>query len=229
MVWGLVCASCHSSLTSYGADCFLISHSLWLASLKGWVLINRGFFFPQPVLCSFRSIATIPATLFCYSCCGVIWPMLARPLLGLLCMPLPMTQCGHWIYTHATLGFLITLLLDSFVPFISSWASLAYFLILHSHELLLTPLGFPDLIILYFIVGAHELSINPLLSLLALLRVCCGSFSLFYITYCPWVYYFSLRTPLSPFAFLKAHLFTLWTYDPLFLPLEFNGFFLSIH
>ena len=72
------------------------------------------------------------------------------------------------------------------------WASLALFLTLHSHELLLTPLSFLNPITLSFILGAYGLAINPLLSLLALLRACCGPFSLFYITYCPWVCYFSL-------------------------------------
>ena len=83
------------------------------------------------------------------------------------------------------------------------WASLALFLILYSHGLLLTPLGFLSLIALSFILGAHGLSINPLLSLLALLWACCGPFSFFYITCCPWVCYFSLWAPLGPFAFSR--------------------------
>ena len=96
-----------------------------------------------------------------------------------------------------SIRFFITLLVGSFVPF-SPWASLAHllslglFLTLHSHELLLTPLGFPGLITLSFILGAYGLAISPLLSLLALLQACCGPFSLFYITYCLWVCYFSL-------------------------------------
>ena len=44
------------------------------------------------------------------------------------------------------------------------WASLAHFLILHTHKLLLTPLGFPSPITLFLILGAHGLPINPLLS-----------------------------------------------------------------
>ena len=44
------------------------------------------------------------------------------------------------------------------------WASLAHFLILYSHGLLLTLLSFPDLITLSFILKAHGLSINHLLS-----------------------------------------------------------------
>ena len=108
-------------------------------------------------------------------------------------------------------GLCITLLVGSFVPFIFFWASLTcllslgflgpfaflglpwpFFLTLRSHGLLLTPLGFPGPITLSFIFGAHGLAINPLLSLLALLRACCDPFSLFYITYYPWVYYFYL-------------------------------------
>ena len=112
-------------------------------------------------------------------------------------------------------------------PICFPWASSAIFLILHSYRFLLTPLGFPDPITLSFILGAHGLSISLLLSLLALLQACCGPFSLFYITYCLWVCYFSLSGLLWPICFLKAHLFILWAHDPLFLPLGFNGF--SIH
>ena len=67
-----------------------------------------------------------------------------------------------------------------------------FFLILCSHGLLLTSLGFTSPITVSFILGVHGLSINPLLSLLALLRACCDTFSLFYITFCLWVCYFSL-------------------------------------
>ena len=84
---------------------------------------------------------------------------------------------------------------------------------------LLTPLGFPCPITLSLILGAHGLAINPLLSLFALLRACCGPFSLFYITYCPWICHFSLS------GLLKAHLFILWACNPLFLPFWLNGFF----
>ena len=73
-------------------------------------------------------------------------------------------------------GFCITLLVGFFIPFISFWASLALFLTLRSYGLLLTPLGFPNPITLSFILGAHGLAINPLLSLLALFRACCGPF-----------------------------------------------------
>ena len=57
---------------------------------------------------------------------------------------------------------------------------------------LLTPSSFLGSIILSLILGVHRFAINPLLSLLALLWVCCGPFSLFYITYYPWVCHFSL-------------------------------------
>ena len=77
-------------------------------------------------------------------------------------------------------------------PIFFFWASLALFLTLCFHGLLLTPLGSPGPIILFFILGAHGLAINPLLSLVTLLWACYGPFSLFYITYCPWVCYFSL-------------------------------------
>ena len=103
------------------------------------------------------------------------------------------------------------------------------FLIMRPHGFLLTPLGFPDPITLSFILGAHRLAINPLLSLLALLRASCSPFSLFYIAYCPWVYYFSLSGflypiyfflgILGPFAFLEHP----W---PFFLILRSHGLLL---
>ena len=77
-------------------------------------------------------------------------------------------------------------------PICFPWASSALFLILRFHGFLLTPLGFLGPITLSFILGAYGLSISPFLSLLALLRAYCDSFSLFYITYYPRVCYFSL-------------------------------------
>ena len=149
--------------------------------------------------------------------------------LGLLLILPSMTQYSH-------LGFLVTLLVGSYVPFFF-WASLAHllsfgllalFLTLHSHVLLLTPLGFLGPITLSLILGAHGLAINPLLSLLALLWAYYGSFSLFYITYCPWVCHFSLSpSSFRPIYFLKAHFFISWACDPLFLLLGLSSF--SIH
>ena len=49
-------------------------------------------------------------------------------------------------------------------PICFPWASLACFLILCTHGLLLTPLGFPGPITLFLILGALGLPINPLLS-----------------------------------------------------------------
>ena len=74
-------------------------------------------------------------------------------LLGLLAILLLMTQYGHWIYTHATLGFLNPLqclwvplshffLLEHLWPICFPWVSLTHFLTLHSHRILLTLLDF---------------------------------------------------------------------------------------
>ena len=86
-----------------------------------------------------------------------------------------MTQYGHWVYSHATLGFLDSLYclwapLANFVllghprPVCFPWASSAHFLTLYSHGILLTLLGFPIPITTSFILGAYGPSINPLLS-----------------------------------------------------------------
>ena len=79
-----------------------------------------------------------------------------------------MTQYSH-------LSFLVTSDIHGPFTFLGRiyfpWALLALFLALHSHGLLLTPLGFLSLITLSFILGAHGLSINPLLSLFSLLSL----------------------------------------------------------
>ena len=94
--------------------------------------------------------------------------MLAGPLLGLLHVLLsigyndPVWSFG--LYScYFGLSWPITLLVGSFGPFLYPWASLKHFLILHSHGFLLTLLGFPNPIVLSFILGARGLSINPLL------------------------------------------------------------------
>ena len=149
--------------------------------------------------------------------------------MGLLLILLSMTQYGHLGFVSQCLWALLSHLFPLEHPWPTSfpWASLALFLTLRFHELLLTPLGIPSPITSSFILGAHGLAINPLLSLLALLRVCCGPFSLFYITYCPWFATSLSPGSFRPICFLNAHLFILMAHDPLFLPLEFNGF--SIH
>ena len=76
--------------------------------------------------------------------------------------------------------------MGSRVPFVFPWASLALFLTLHYHELLLNYLGFLGPITLFLILGVHRLAINLLLSLLFLLWACRGPFSLFHIIYYPW-------------------------------------------
>ena len=85
-------------------------------------------------------------------------------------------------------------------PICFPWASLALFLTLHSHGLLLSSLGFPSPIALSLTFRAHGLSINPSLSLLSLIWACRGPFSLFHIIYCLWFAFLSFRALLSPFT-----------------------------
>ena len=165
-----------------------------------WFLILYGLFPLRAVLClivgsssfsllsySFRSLApisfrtTLSFLLWCYLT-PACWASL-----GMLLILLSMTQYGHLGFVLHCLWALLSHLFPFGHPWPTSfpWASLALFLILRSHGLLLTPLGFSGLITLSFIFGAHGLAINPLLSLLAILRAYCGLFLLFYITYCP--------------------------------------------
>ena len=189
-------------------NCFLIPHSLWPAPFRAGLYLIVGFFSFSPFFYSFLQ--------FCISCCTILsfllWCYLTQACwasLGLSFIFLPMTQHSYWSYYYMACKLLCPIfllgILGSFVflghpwPICFSWASLAFFLILLSHELLLIPLGFLGPITLSFILGAHGLSINPLLSLLASFRAYCGPFLLFYI-FPMGLLLLSLRAPLGSFA-----------------------------
>ena len=167
---------------------------LWLALLRGWALFDCGLFLLQPTLLLLSAVLLpFPTKLFWHSCCDVIRLRLARLLwvcylffsqwLSMVIGPFDYIACGFLCPVYFLLGILGPLtFLGHPQPF----------LILCSHGLLLTHLVFLGPITLSLILGAHGPAINPLLSLFALLRAYCASFSLFYITYCPWVCYFSL-------------------------------------
>ena len=114
-----------------------------------------------------------------------------------------------------------------------SWASLSHLLFLgflnplltlHSHELLLTLLGFPDPITLFSSLGFMGLPLTPYFICLH----CFGptvAHSHFSISYTAHEYVISLfQGFFKPIYLLKAHLFISWACDPLFLPLGPNGF-----
>ena len=113
MVWRFICAFCRSSMTSYDVNCFLIFHSLLACSFQGlslaWLWVFSLFsplFAPSVILLSFLpDHSTIPAVVLFDPCLlGLFWAY---------CMffsqMVTMTQYGHWIYTHAILGFLDSL------------------------------------------------------------------------------------------------------------------------
>ena len=155
-IWRLVYAFYCSSLTSYGMNCFLIFHSLLAFFFQGlnlawlWVIpIFNPLFAPSAILLSFLSYhSAIPAVVsfdpcllsFFWACCLFF---------------------SQWL--SMVFRLFIKLLASSCVPFLSSWASLAHFLILHTHGILLTLLGFLSPITLSFILGVYGLSINSLL------------------------------------------------------------------
>ena len=128
------------------------------------------FFFSPPffsyLILPYHSI--IPATkLFVSILLGLFKPAVysspncpIRPLVFLL---------HHW---RASVSHLFSL--GRLGPVCFPCTSLAFFLTLHSHGHLVTLLGFPSPITISFILRAHRLAINPLLSLLALLQACCA-------------------------------------------------------
>ena len=104
------------------------------------------------------------------------------------------------------------------------WASLALLLTLHSHGLLLTSLGFPDPITLFSSLGFMSLPLTPYFLCLHYFgpAVALSHFSTSYTTNGYAISLFLGSFKLN--CLFKAHLFISWTCDPLFLPLEPNGF-----
>ena len=184
VVWRLICTFCHPSLTSYDVSYFYDFSFFMACSLQGldfawlWALLLSTYSFAP--FCSLATIScytTLSFLLWCY--------------LGLLLILLSMTQYDHWVFYYIACGLLcpIYFSLGHPLPICFPWASSAIFSN-SAFSWVFTnffgfPLGFPSPITLSFILGAHELSISPLLSLLALLHAWCGLFSLFYITSCP--------------------------------------------
>ena len=109
---------------------FLIPYGLLLSRVGPCLIM--GFSFSSLLFCSFRSLATIPTMLLCYSCCGVIWPQLTGPLLGLLRIPLsigyndPVRSLDSYS-CYFGLSWPITLLAGSFIPSLSSLGILGPF------------------------------------------------------------------------------------------------------
>ena len=186
------------------------------------------FFAPSVVLLSFLPYHSVIPAMILFNPC----------LLGLFgpnAILLSMTQYGYWIYTHATLSFLNLLhclcaplshvfLLEHPWPICFPWPSLAHFLTLHSHGLLLTLLGFPDPIMLFFILRAHGLSTNPLLSCFIASGLLWPILTFLHLIMPMGLLPLSLGS-FRPIIQLKTYLFTLWAYNPLFLPFGLNGFF----
>ena len=113
---------------AWTAFLFLIPHSLLLSRAGSCLIVGFSsfslFFTPSIILLPFFAIPLLLFLSWCYLTCAC-WASL-----GLLPILLPMTQYGHWFYTHVTLGFSwhISLLLGSFIPFLSSWPSLTHLL-----------------------------------------------------------------------------------------------------
>ena len=213
----LACIVCHPFFTI-----LWFPFPLWLALLKDRALLDGEFCFSSahpfsyyPVL-PYHSIISA-AKLFASILLGLFGPAIysspngpVQPLVLLL---------HHWRAPMSHLFFL-----GHPGPACFPWAPSTLFLTLHSHGLLLNSLGFPDPITLSLILGAHGLAINPSLYLLLLLWACRGPFSLFHIIYYPLFTFSLFLGSFKPIYLLKAHLFISWAYDPLFLPLGFNGF-----
>ena len=198
---------------------FKFPFPLWLALLRDWALLNGVLCFSlvHPFSCchllSYHSIIPV-AKLFASILLGpTVYSSPNGPVQPLVLL------LHHW---RAPVSHLFSLGRPGPVCF--PWASLALFLTLHSHGLLLNSLGFLDLITLSLILGVHGLAINPLLSLLSLLWACRDPFSFFHIIYCPWFAFSLFSGSFKPIYLFKAHLSISQACDPLFLLLRLNEF-----
>ena len=213
----LACTVCRPCFTL-----FWFPFPLWLALLKDRALLDSGLCFSSAH--PFSCYHLLAISLY-HSCCEVICLNLVGSLWACRLF------FSQWPST--VIGSFITSLAGSCVPFIFPQASrvhllsLALFLILHSHGILLNSLGFPSPITLSLIFRVHRFAINSFLSLLSLLWACRGPFSLFHIIYYPWFAFSLFPNSFKPIYLLKTHLFISWACDPLFLPLRLNEF--SIH
>ena len=169
---------------------FWLPFPLWLAPLRGWALLDSGLCLSSAHPFSYYHLLPyhfiiLAAKLFTSILLGLFVPAFysspngpIRPLVLLL---------HHW---RAPMSHLFSL--GRPWPICFPWTSSVIFLTLHFHGLLLSSLSFPGPIKLSLILGAHGLTINPLLSLLSLFWACRSPFSLFHIIYCPWFAFFSL-------------------------------------
>ena len=163
------CSFFRSFLTSYGVNCFMILHSLSLASSKGRALLDYGLFsllahyLLLSLACQYSCHAIMLFLLWrylihaCWASFGLLYTLLSIGY-NVPVWPLSLYSC------YFRLSWSITLLVGSFDPFLSPWATSTHFLILHSHGLLPTLLGFSSLVTISFILRVHGHSINPLLS-----------------------------------------------------------------
>ena len=167
---------------------FFMACSFWgLGFAWLWVFLPSAHSFT--LFCSLATISCHTALLF------LLWCYLTQTCkasLGLLLILLPMTPYDHWAFYYIACGLLCSIyfLLASLAhllslgilgPFSNSafpWAITNSF-----------GLPWPNYFILH-LWGSW--TFHQPLSLLALLRAYCDPFSLFYITYYPWVCYFSL-------------------------------------
>ena len=109
-------------------------------------------------------------------------------------------------------------------PICFLWASLSLLLTLHSHELLLTSLGFPDPITLFSSLEFMDLSLTPYFLCLHYFGLAVA-LSHFFISYTAHGYaIFLFPSSFKPTCLFKAHLFISWACDLLFLLLGPNGF-----
>ena len=116
-------------------------------------------------------------------------------------------------------------------PICLPWASSAILLTLYSHGFLLTLLSFPGPITSYSSLGFMDLPSIPYSLYLHCFGLAAANSYFFSHHTLPMGLLLTISLFLNsfePICLLKAHLLISWTCDPLFLPLELNGFLFSV-
>ena len=212
----LACTVSHSFF-----DYFMVPISFMACPAEGlglawrWALLFSPPFFLLPS-------STIPLY---YSCCEVV----CLNLVGLL-------WACHLFFSQwpsMAIGFFITSLVGSCVPFVFPWVSWVRLPSLGFFGPFLN-FAFPWAFIEFFGLPLPNYIIphpwgswichQPLTFFAFITLGLSGLFSLFHIIYCPWFAFSLFLNSFNPIYILKARLFISWACDPLFPLLGLNEF-----
>ena len=198
-------------------DHFLVSISFMACPIRGWALLDGGFCFSFSLPFFLLLSLAIP---FHRSCCKVVLLQTGWASLGLLFILPLMAQQGHWFLCYIVSGLPCPIcfplsFLGHFPIFALTWAFTEFFELPWPNYIISHPWGSwachqPLTFFTFITLGLPQ----PILTFPHhILPMVCFFF------------FFPLFSgSIMPIYLFNTHLFISWAYNPLFLPLRFNGF-----